>query len=186
MRSSFLIGNFLPGYNTVFKYNRQEWGPHAKPLTPSELKEHFTHRSNQYENRSNGYGLGLQIGIIGAIAFVVLAFSVPMQGESEFVIEEVRQELVVIEEIQQTQQEIKPPPPPRPAMPVAVPDDEIIEDLELDLDISLDLDEELVVSAPPPAVEEEEESEPELFMVVEQPPQIIGGLASLNKALDVS
>ena len=183
MRSSFLIGNFLPGHNTVFKYNRQDRDTHTEPVAPEKRKEQFTNRSAQYIKRSLGYGLGLQVGIIGAIASVVLAFNIPVSGESEFEIEEVRQELVVIEEIQQTQQEVKPPPPPRPALPIEVPDDEVLDDEEFELDISLDLDEELVINTPPPADEAEEEAEPELFVVVEQPPTIIGGLASLNAAL---
>ena len=183
MRSSFLIGNFLPGYNTVFKYNRQDWGSQAISHSPEMLQKQFTQRSTQYEARNHGYGLGLQIGIASAILFIVLAFNIPVSGESEFVIEEVQQELVVMEEIKQTQQEAKPPPPPRPTLPISVPDDELIEDIELDLDISLDLDEELVVNTPPPPAQEEEEGEPELFVVVENPPQIIGGIASLNSAL---
>ena len=95
-----------------------------------------------------------------------------------------QQELVAMEEIQQTQQAVKPPPPPRPTLPVAVPDDEIMEDLELDLDLALDIDEELIVMGPPPVEDDEPETEQELFMVVEQPPKIKGGLASLNAALE--
>lgn len=183
MRSSFLIGNFLPGYNTVFKYNRQDWNSKIPSLTPAALQERFANRSAHYEQRSTRYGLGLQAGLATALGLIILAFNIPVATETNFVIEEVQQELVAMEEIQQTQQEIKPPPPPRPALPISVPDDEIMDDIELDLDTSLDLEEELVVTMPPPPAEDEGETEPELFVVVEQPPQIIGGLASLNEAL---
>ncbi len=67
-------------------------------------------------------------------------------------------------------------------MPVVVPDDEIIEDDELDLDATLDITEPLALRPPPPpAPEDEEEEYPEdhVFVVVEQMPEMIGGLAAL-------
>ena len=184
MKSSFLIGDFLQGYSGVFKYKKQDWGSNTNSIAPSALGERFESRSNKYESRSLGYGLTLQMGLATALIFALAAFKIPFSSESEFVIEEVQQELVAIEEIKQTEQVVKPPPPPRPTLPISVPDDELIEDLELDLDMALDLDEEINVAGPPPEVEEEEEGEPELFMVVENPPKIIGGLASLNAALE--
>jgi len=183
MRSSFLIGDFLPGYSGVFKYKKPNWGSTDKSINSSSLGSRFDERSNKYETRSLGYGLTLQLGLAGALLFTVLAFRIPFSSDSEFVIEEVQQEIVAMEEIKQTQQFVKPPPPPRPIVPISVPDDEIIEDFELDLDMALDIDEELVALGPPPEAEVEEEGEPELFMVVEQPPKIIGGLASLNASL---
>ena len=184
MKSSFLIGDFLPGYSGAFKYKKPDWGKKIKSLSPKALAERFESRATKYQSRSIGYITSLQLGLAAALVFILLAFRVPLSSDSEFVIEEVRQEIVAMEEIQQTQQEVKPPPPPRPSLPIEVPDDELIEDIELDLDIALDLDEEITIAAPPPGEEEEEEGEPELFMVVEQPPQIIGGLASLNAALE--
>ena len=183
MKSSFLIGDFLPGYSGVFKYKKPKWGSTDKSISPSSLGPRLTERSNKYQTRSHGYGLTLQLGLAGALVFALLAFRIPFSTESEFAIEEVQQEIVVMEEIKQTQQVVKPPPPPRPSLPISVPDDEIIEDIELDLDMALDIDEEIAVMGPPPEEEPEEEGEPELFMVVEQPPKIIGGLASLNASL---
>ena len=184
MKSSFLIGSFLPGYASVFKYKRQTSNNAYPTLNPTMLGDRFLNRSKQFESKRNRYGFGLQIGLAAALLCLVVAFSIPYSPESEFVIEEVTQELVAIEEIQQTQQEVKPPPPPRPTLPIAVPDDELLEDVELDLDVSLELDEEIANLGPPPAADEEEgESEPEIFLVVEQPPKIIGGLASLNQAV---
>ena len=184
MKSSFLVGDFLPGYTGVFKYKKPDWGKKLKSITPSILAERFESRAQQYTSRSTGYVTSLQLGLAGALVFALLAFRIPFSSDSEFVIEEVQQEIVAMEEIQQTEQQVKPPPPPRPTLPIEVPDDEIMEDLELDLDIALDLDEEITVSAPPPTEEPEEEGEPELFMVVEQPPTIIGGLANLNASLE--
>src|SRR5690606_38880067 len=93
------------------------------------------------------------------------------------------QEIVQMEEITQTKQEIKPPPPPRPPVPVEVPDDEILEDDELELDASLDIDEPLsnLPPPPPPPAEEEPEPEPEIFVIVEEMPELIGGLGDLQR-----
>lgn len=50
------------------------------------------------------------------------------------------QEVIEIEEIQQTQQEKRTPPPPVPAPPVVVPDDVILDDIELEIsDVALDM-----------------------------------------------
>lgn len=52
------------------------------------------------------------------------------------------QEVIEIEEIQQTQQEKRTPPPPVPAPPVVVPDDVVLDDIELEVsDVALDTNE---------------------------------------------
>lgn len=123
--------------------------------------------------------------MLGAIVFVLLAFRVPFSPDNSFEVVPMAQELVTMEEIQQTRQEVQPPPPPRPMIPIVVPNDEIIEDIDLDLDVSLELDE-IVMDLPPPTApsEEGEPEEPEIFAVVEQMPEMIGGLASLMQAVE--
>ena len=128
------------------------------------------------------YSTMMQFGLIIALVFLIGAFTVQYAPEPTFVIEEVQQEIVQMEEIQQTKQIEKPPPPPKPPVPIEVPDDEILEDEELDLDVSLELDEEIINLPPPPAAEEEEE-EPEIFMIVEQMPELIGGLGSIQSKI---
>ncbi|MDZ7690248.1 MAG: energy transducer TonB [Balneolaceae bacterium] len=86
------------------------------------------------------------------------------------------QEVVEMEEIERTEQEEKPPPPPRPQVPVEVPNDEIIEDQEINLDAELNFDEPLDMPPPP----EEEEPEEDFFVVVENMPELIGGMARLQ------
>ena len=88
-----------------------------------------------------------------------------------------------MEEIIQTEQIEKPPPPPRPPVPVEVPNDEILEDDELDLDVFLDIEEVADLPPPPPPAAVEEEPEPEIFMLVEEMPDLIGGLAGLQKSI---
>lgn len=127
------------------------------------------------------YPLYVQIGLVVALVVLIGAFKANFTPESDFEVVQVEQEIVQMEEILQTKQVEKPPPPPKPPVPVEVPDDEVLEDEDLDLDVSLELDEEIVNLPPPPPSEEEEEEEPEIFMIVEDMPELIGGLASIQK-----
>ena len=138
-------------------------------------------KSDNADLRSK-YPLFVQIGLILALVVLIGAFRVNFTPESDFQIVEVQQEIVQMEEIQQTKQIEKPPPPPKPPVPIEVPDDEVLEDEDLDLDVSLELDEE-IVNLPPPPAEEEEEEEPEIFMIVEDMPELIGGLGSIQKKI---
>jgi protein TonB len=118
---------------------------------------------------------------------MIAAFRIPYAPERDVQIVEVKQELVTLEEIQQTRQEVLPPAPPRPPVPVEVPNDVVLDDAELELDASLDLNEALVdlrppLPAPPPA-EELEEEEAEIFVAVEDMPQMIGGVARLIQTI---
>ena len=125
------------------------------------------------------YNLHLQIGFIVSIAIFLILFKVniPTKVPSPILIEE--QEEIFIEEVIQTKQIETPPPPPRPPVPVEVPNDEILEDEIIDLDTELDLDGPLDLPPPPPP--KSEETQDDFFVVVEQMPQLIGGLASLQK-----
>lgn len=112
---------------------------------------------------------------IGAIV-ILLLFIVAMKVEFESVKTEVNlvqeQEVVEMEDIAQTEQEEVPPPPPRPQVPVEVPNDEIIEDQEINLDADLDLDQKLEMPDPP---KEEEEDTENFFVAVENMPEMKGG-----------
>ena len=125
------------------------------------------------------YNLHLQIGFIVSIAIFLILFKVnmPTKVPSPILIEE--QEEIFIEEVIQTKQIETPPPPPRPPVPVEVPNDEILEDEIIDLDTELDLDGPL--DLPPLTPPKSEETQDDFFVVVEQMPQLIGGLASLQK-----
>src|SRR5690606_36340729 len=90
-------------------------------------------------------------------------------------------EIVEVEEIITTVQEHRPPPPPRPSTPVEVPNDEILVDEILDLDAELRFDDPIFMAPPaPPTADADEEEEPEIFIVVERMPELIGGLAGLQ------
>lgn len=127
------------------------------------------------------YPLKLQAGLALALLLVIGAVNAPLRprgSEVEYTLAD--QEVILLEEIVQTRQNQPPPPPPRPPVPIEVPNDVILENDELGLDATLDVDEIFAeLPPPPPPAEEEEETEPEIFVVVEDPPVMIGGLASI-------
>lgn len=115
---------------------------------------------------------------------VLLIFIVAMKVE--FVAEQPNtdlteeQEVVEMEEVTQTKQEEKPPPPPAPQVPVEVPNDEIIEDQDINLNADLQMDQKLEMPDPP----QEEEEEENFFRAVENMPELKGGLAGLQKKVN--
>lgn len=127
------------------------------------------------------YVINIQVGLIITLLGFITAFNVNLDLRPDLDFTEREQEIIEMEEIVQTQQETTPPPPPRPPQPEPVPDDEIMEDLFFDLDTDLDLDAPLDLPPPPPPEEEEEEYEPEIFQVVEDMPEPIGGLDAIYR-----
>ena len=141
-------------------------------------------RKNPKADLRKWYSTYVQIGLVLSLLLLVLAFRANFDRGETMVIEQIEQETIQMDEILQTEQIKKPPPPPPPPVPVEVPNDEVLEDFDLDLDAALDIDEPLTNLPPPPPVEEkEEEPEPEIFTVVEQLPEIIGGMAALQSSI---
>jgi protein TonB len=136
----------------------------------------------------NRYGLHLQIGFVLALALIWGLTFVNLEIDDGYNVELGEQEVVQMEEVKQTEQEVAPPAPPRPAAPVEVANDAIVDETrELNFDASLDLNEELTVGGPPeetPPPQEEEEPEQEIFVVVEDSPELVGGLASLQQNVE--
>lgn len=134
------------------------------------------------------YRSTLMIGFVVSLGLVTALVRTDLRGAGAGVDLQLQvQEIVQMEEIEQTKQEMKAPPPPRPPVPVEVPNDIVFDDIELDLDVTLDLDADILDIPPPPpapAREDEGEDEPEIFVVVEQMPTIIGGSARLYELLD--
>lgn len=133
----------------------------------------------------NYYNVYLQVGLILTLFILIVLFRANLDFTSDVSFEVPEQETIEMEEIVQTEQITKPPPPPRPPVPVEVPNDEIIEDADLNLDAELDLDTPLDLPPPPPAAKpaEQQEEEPEIFLVVEEDPELIGGLEALQKSI---
>lgn len=122
------------------------------------------------------YTVFLELGLVAVLVIFIVAMKVDFRSAAEDANLVEEQEVVEMEEIERTKQEEKPPPPPRPQVPVEVPNDEIIEDQEINLDAELSFDEPLDMPPPP----EEEEEEEDFFVVVENMPELIGGMRKLQ------
>lgn len=143
-------------------------------------------RKSDNANLRKQYPLFVQVGLVVSLLLLVVAFRVNLDTGQNFKVDMQQQEVVEMEEIQQTEQETKPPPPPKPPVPVEVPNNEVIENEDVDFDSSLDLNESLNTDqGPPPADDgEEEEEEQEVFVVVEEQPQLIGGMKALQESVE--
>lgn len=132
-------------------------------------------RKTEKADLRNRYPIFVQIGMVVALVILIAAFRVQWSsGETEVPVQQ-QEEVVEMEEVKQTQQQQKPPPPPKPPVPVEVPNDEVLEDENLDLDATLDFDEPASNQPPPepPSEGGDEEEEPEVFVTVEQMPQLL-------------
>ncbi|MBT8401621.1 MAG: hypothetical protein KJO98_14180, partial [Rhodothermia bacterium] len=179
MRKHFLIGGFMPGREGVYRYRAGR--PAKRAYTREELARRLEQRSFRGRMRKATYWIRIQTAYVLALLVLIGAFNIPIREADQNEIKLAQQELVELEDIVQTQQIVKPPPPPRPPVPVEVPDDEVIDDEGLDLDASLDIAVALEVPPPPPEAEEEDEfDENEIFVAVEQLPEIVGGVAHLQ------
>ncbi|MDR8392080.1 energy transducer TonB [Aliifodinibius sp. S!AR15-10] len=139
----------------------------------------MSHRKNPDADLKKYYTVFLEIGLIVTLVVSLAAVKIDFRQEVKDVDLTKEQEVVEMEEIVQTKQIEKPPPPPRPPVPVEVPNDEIVEDQVLDINAELDLDAPLDMPPPPP--DQEEDNEEDFFVVVENMPELIGGLAGLQQ-----
>ena len=140
-----------------------------------------TKRMKRLNDHRKNYNLRLQAGLIGSLLIFLFVFKVTIESDPPEIIQIEMQEEVVMEEVVQTKQVNTPPPPPRPPVPVEVPNDEIIEDDVVELDLEFDLDGPMELPPPPPP--KQEELEEEVFVVVENPPVLIGGIGSVQKKI---
>lgn len=183
MSRSFLVGNFLPAYGRTFgRLDR----PVRKdgPLTAARLAVRFDQRARRHRERQGAYVRRLQLGGVVALLVTIGAFRIDVGPEAPDALRLADQELVAVEEIAQTLQVRRPPPPPRPPVPVEVPDDAVLEDIDLDLDVTLDVELAVADLPPPPPEPEEEDPGSEIFFVVEEMPEMVGGMAALVADLD--
>ena len=132
------------------------------------------------------YTLLLETGLILSLLSVIFLTKIPVhsQGGSDLSLFE-NQEVVTMEEMIQTKQPERPPTPPRPTVPVEVPNSEIIEDEIIHIDAELRIDQELAMPSEPPAPpkETQETAEETFFVVVEEMPKLLGGIASIQEQI---
>lgn len=130
------------------------------------------------------YRITMQLGLILSLTLSIIIVRMDFNPHKETT--EIRvetQEEVYMEEIVQTKQELKAPAPPRPVVPIEVPNDEIIEDEIIEIDAEIDFGEVLNVPPPPKPLNAEDEADEEIFVVVEQPPVLIGGISKVQELI---
>lgn len=139
---------------------------------------HVQRKRNPRVDLRNYYTIFWQTGMVLALLIIIVVTKVRISPPEEkaFVMQD--QEEVLMEEIIQTRQEPKVPPPPRPQTPVAVPNDEIIEDIDIVLDAELDFGEDSYL--PPPPQPKDEDPDEDFFVVVEQMPELVGGISAIQ------
>lgn len=131
-----------------------------------------------------GYHLFIEIGLAVALGLLIAAFRAQFNPETNLDIDIAGPEVVEMEQVEQTKQVEKPPPPPRPPVPIEVPNDEVLEDESLDIDAEINFEEPVDLPPPPPPQREVvEEPEPEIFMVVEEMPELVGGIGDLQRKI---
>lgn len=129
------------------------------------------------------YKLFWEVGLIVSLLIFIGLTKIDFDVERSEITYKGEQEVAEMEEVVQTEQQDRAPPPPRPQVPVAVPNDEIIEDVEINIDAEIDMDESLDIPQPPQEEEAVEEEEEDFFVSVEKMPKLNTSLAELQKKI---
>ena len=122
-----------------------------------------------------------EVSLIISLLLITAAFAFFPDIQREQVVIEASEEIVKVEDIENTRQENRPPPPPRPPIPIEAPSEDAIEDIDISSEIDLGV--QMEAPAAPPPQKQEEEEEDIYFEVVEDPPTIIGGMDAVRKNL---
>lgn len=141
-------------------------------------------KSHKNVPKKISYRLSYETGLILSLSICILLFKADINSKtnSSKYLQGVTEE-IYIEEIVQTKQELKVPAPPKPSVPIEVPNSEIIEDEILEINAELEIGASLEIPIPPKPHKVEDEIEEEVFIVVEQPPFLIGGIESIQKLI---
>ncbi|MBK8945941.1 MAG: energy transducer TonB [Ignavibacteriae bacterium] len=122
-----------------------------------------------------------EISLIFSIFFVILAFRFFPEVKSQTKIHKIENEIITVEDVLITTGIKTPPPPQLPIIPIEIPEDEEIIDIEIG---NTDLIPTANVSDAKNYREEIEEIDDQPpFVWVEEMPEIIGGLAALQSKI---
>lgn len=81
----------------------------------------------------NYHSIFLEVGLLLVLIIFIVLTRIDIRASSEREFVPMEREVVQMEEIIQTRQIETPPPPPRPPVPVAVPNDVIIDDINIQI-----------------------------------------------------
>lgn len=129
------------------------------------------------------YNTYMKFGTITSLLIFIAMFRININVDREVDFTPIEREIVEMEEIVNTVQEQRPPPPPRPSAPIEVPNDEVLLDEILDLDSELRFDLPMAMTMPTAPKADAEEDEPDVLIVVERMPELIGGIAQLQSKI---
>ncbi len=132
------------------------------------------------------YSLLLEIGLIVSLVLAIVAFKVRLQPQNTDKDLTEEQETVNIEDVVRTKHQKEPPTPPRPQVPQEVPNDEVVEEGNININAELNMDQKLDIPAPPDnkGSDTANGNEEQVFVIVEQPPELIGGLQDLQQKIE--
>ncbi len=134
-------------------------------------------RKNPEADLRRNYRKLIEIGMISSLSFVLLLFMAFRQVEMHPENVEIPDQLIEVEEIPPTEQIKRPPPPARPSIPIPTEDEDIPEDETID-ETEIDFDD---IPPPPEAPPEDESSN--VFVAYDEAPQPIGGIAAIQRKL---
>lgn len=119
-----------------------------------------------------------EISIIVSLVLMIVAFKFFPHIKATKEVLQAPQELIKMQDVQQTRQENRPPPPPRPPIPIEAPSADALQDVNI---ASSELDVNANVAPPPPPKEEKNaNAEPQYFVAVEDMPEPIGGIQAIQ------
>lgn len=123
-----------------------------------------------------------EISLIISLTLLIIAFKFFPTFEGSGAELQSVQELVNVEDIVKTKQENKPPPPPKPPIPIEAPSDDVLDDIEIG-STEIDLSQTFEAPPPPPKDTKIIEEDVQYFEVVEDMPEPIGGIQSIQSKI---
>jgi len=132
----------------------------------------------------NYYNLYMEAGFVITLVILLVLFNIKFQANNNENFSQPKQQTVKMKQIVQTHQKKTPPPPPRPQTPVAVPNDQVINDQPINLNAEMNMNKPLNLPPPPKnSGKKKKKKQKQVFVVVEHMPKLIGGLKGLEQKI---
>lgn len=144
----------------------------------------LNNRKKPKSDLRNYYNLYLEAGFVITLVILLVLFKIHFHPSNHENFTQPKQQTVKMKQIVQTHQHKTPPPPPRPETPVAVPNDQVINDQPINLNAELNMNQPLKLPPPPKqSSNKKKKKQNKVFVVVENMPKLIGGLKGLEQKI---